>query len=289
MKLNKRKIGWLIALAILMCTPQLMLNFACAEDTDITLLKETKKSIDPYILILGTEANDGNLTVSQEFADGIDKVFLMGNIGTIDYQYISNVIDLMTWRSNENFTKTQFEMFVLSMNKLFGADGLLQSYSNISETTYVWDDSENNCVVLCWLESKSVNVMWYYPEDDSSEKMIIASTEKSTETNSTPIQKSNTKASRYCEVSGCYKEGKYPFSILGRSDEYYCKEHYDEMINIMSKMEEDVGTGKYSKHLCEAGGCNKEGSRSIVGIFGTLEYYCSEHYYEVKKMLELFE
>lgn len=37
-------------------------------------------------------------------------------------------------------------------------------------------------------------------------------------------------------------------------------------------------------HYCEA--CGKEALYSIIGITGTKEYYCYQHYYELKELLE---
>lgn len=42
---------------------------------------------------------------------------------------------------------------------------------------------------------------------------------------------------------------------------------------------ENYSSEKHSKHKCEV--CSKEGTHSIVGISGQIEYYCSEHYYEM--------
>lgn len=293
-KRTSKTISWLLALVMLFCSSGLMVN-ACAENAYTTLIDETKQSIAPYLSILGTDTKGGSLSVSQSFIDNIDKVVLMGNMGTIEHGYTesaSGIIDIMDWYSNDDFSNAQFESFVLLMNEFFGTNGSLQSYSNISDRTYVWVDRENLCMVLCWLEDKTIDVRWYYEEDYLTEEAeptaTPTATPKATATPKPTSKPSGSKITRYCEVDGCYKEGKYPFSILGLPDEYYCKEHYDEMMDIMDMMEEDVGSGSYSKHTCEVDGCYKEGSRSIVGIYGFTEYYCSEHYYDMKEMLDLF-
>lgn len=57
-------------------------------------------------------------------------------------------------------------------------------------------------------------------------------------------------------------------------------------MDIMGDMEKDVGSGRYSKHICEE--CDREGTYSIVGFSGRTEYYCTKHYYEMKELLDTF-
>lgn len=57
-------------------------------------------------------------------------------------------------------------------------------------------------------------------------------------------------------------------------------------MDIIDSMESDVGKGSASKHICEVDGCNKEGTNSIQGLSGKMEYYCTEHYFEMNEMLE---
>lgn len=90
---------------------------------------------------------------------------------------------------------------------------------------------------------------------------------------------------RYCEVDDCYKEGIKEITGLSGKVEYYCYDHYQEMQDIISMMEEDVGSGTESKHQCEE--CSKEGTREIIGLSGTTEYYCTEHYNEMIEILDM--
>lgn len=68
--------------------------------------------------------------------------------------------------------------------------------------------------------------------------------------------------------------------------ENYCQAHYDEIIDMIGDMEQDVGNGSSSKHKCEE--CSREGTHSIIGFSGELEYYCTTHYNELKEMFEIF-
>ena len=88
-----------------------------------------------------------------------------------------------------------------------------------------------------------------------------------------------------CDASGCSNAGIYEFSIF--SDEIkgnYCEAHYNEMIDMIGEMEKDVASGPYSKHTCEE--CSREGIYNFIGLSGTMEYYCTEHYYELVDLLE---
>ena len=55
----------------------------------------------------------------------------------------------------------------------------------------------------------------------------------------------------------------------------------------MGRMEQDAGSGSQSKHQCEVGGCSKEGTHSMVGLNGTMEYYCTEHYNEMAEIMQM--
>lgn len=89
----------------------------------------------------------------------------------------------------------------------------------------------------------------------------------------------------YCDADGCMREGIKSYSGISGETEWYCQEHYDEIMDIIGMMEEDVGTGTASKHTCEV--CSKEGTHSIIGISGETEYYCTEHYNEMSEILNM--
>ena len=42
-----------------------------------------------------------------------------------------------------------------------------------------------------------------------------------------------------CEASGCSKEGTHSLTGLGGNTEYYCTEHYNEIVDMLNKMSED--------------------------------------------------
>lgn len=72
-----------------------------------------------------------------------------------------------------------------------------------------------------------------------------------------------------------------PFS---QQIEYYCYSHYQEILDIIGGMEEDVGNSDYSKHTCME--CNREGTHRYESFTGQTEYYCTTHYEELMDMLE---
>lgn len=85
-----------------------------------------------------------------------------------------------------------------------------------------------------------------------------------------------------CGETGNYKYTNPATHII----EYYCYTHYNEIINMISEMEEDVGKGSYSKHICEQ--CSKEGTHTYYSFTGQTEYYCTQHYEELQSMLNSF-
>lgn len=85
----------------------------------------------------------------------------------------------------------------------------------------------------------------------------------------------------------CGKKASYtytnPFSY---EVENYCYTHYNEIISIMSAMEDDIGKGSYNIHTCEQ--CSREGTHRYKSFTGQIEYYCTEHYKELQAMLNSF-
>ena len=41
-----------------------------------------------------------------------------------------------------------------------------------------------------------------------------------------------------------------------------------------------------TSHTCAASGCYKSGTISIIGFSGEYEYYCAEHYQDMKDILD---
>lgn len=128
--------------------------------------------------------------------------------------------------------------------------------------------------------------------DSNIEKENTTSTTQTTESGSystTTSSKSSysSKITHYCDADGCYREGTKSYVGITGQTEYYCYTHYNEIIDILSSMEEDVGGSTYNKHTCEE--CSREGTYSIIGFSGSTEYYCSKHYNEMKEMLEMFQ
>lgn len=109
--------------------------------------------------------------------------------------------------------------------------------------------------------------------------------DSSSSSNSSSSSSSSSRHKRYCEVGDCLNEGTYEIEGISGLTEYYCSTHYQEMQDIISYMEETVGSGSASKHTCES--CSKEGTHSIEGFSGETEYYCTEHYNEMIEILEM--
>lgn len=85
----------------------------------------------------------------------------------------------------------------------------------------------------------------------------------------------------------CGKNANYTYTNPFSGDvEDYCYDHYNEIVGIMSRFENDVEKSNQSKHICEE--CSREGTHEYQSFTGITEYYCTEHYEELKEMLKSF-
>lgn len=48
-------------------------------------------------------------------------------------------------------------------------------------------------------------------------------------------------------------------------------------------------SSKTIEHYCKADGCYKEGTKAITGFSGEVEYYCYNHYQEIKDIINIME
>ena len=103
------------------------------------------------------------------------------------------------------------------------------------------------------------------------------------ETIDTSTTSSNNTTKYSCAECGKNAPRTYTNPFSGEV-EHYCETHYQEIIDIMSMMEDDVGGSNQSKHTCEQ--CSREGTHKYNSFTGQTEYYCTEHYEELMDMLD---
>ena len=153
------------------------------------------------------------------------------------------------------------------------------------------------CLLLCFLfclascgtkdtVSEETDAQSISSEDTLSSNSKEATIDIEQDRKDTEDQRTSSSYSHSCEVSDCTKPGTESYLGLSGNTEWYCQEHYDEMISMVDDMEDVVGFEIDNSHSCEV--CSRAGTNSIVGISGQLEYYCTEHYNEMQDMLELF-
>ena len=95
----------------------------------------------------------------------------------------------------------------------------------------------------------------------------------------------NNYAEYKAKCTECGKTASYTYkNPFSGKDEPYCYTHYNEIIDMMGSMENDVGSSKQSKHTCEE--CSKEGTHVYYSFTGQTEYYCTKHYEELKDLLK---
>ena len=152
----------------------------------------------------------------------------------------------------------------------------------------VGSNGDGQCNVSDWTDIVAVDAGENYTVGLKSDGTVVIATQDPTNTKtdeSTTKQASTHKNNKICVECGESASYTYtnPFSY---EIEYYCYTHYNEIINIIGGMEEDVGNGSYSKHTCEE--CNREGIHKYNSFTGETEYYCSKHYEELKELLNSF-
>ena len=89
-----------------------------------------------------------------------------------------------------------------------------------------------------------------------------------------------------CAHTGC---SSY---IANSGDTNCCKEHSNRCLDCMKYIDEDAYycvscIAAAATPTCEA--CSKKATCSIKGITGQTEYYCTEHYNEMKELLDWLE
>lgn len=253
----------------------------------------TRISMQPYLVTLGQKTENGSITMSQEDIDNADKINFMGKDGTVEQKFDSNsfIIDEVIWMSNEICNVDEYYEFVHKVDEFFQVEYRdLESAKTISCYTFDYSDEEYPCeVTLAYDNNRQIPfITWRYTLNNTSNNTTeaISSTTENVTSSTEATSKDNTFSENYCIVDNCYREGNHSMIGLSGEKEYYCDTHWKEIQDTLDNMESDVGNSDTSKHKCIVSECDKEGTYSIVGLNGTLEYYCSEHYYEMKELLE---
>lgn len=251
--------------------------------------KKTDESLKIYVDLIGTETEDGNINVSDEFLDNVNNVYIMGRTGTVNHgmaETSDTQIRIMEWSDNEKTTETEFEEFISLLNDYWGETGQIKSYENYSEETHVWKDYDNTSYVLCWYVDGTIKMSWHFDEGITKAEntgFIKDNNNKVTFTNEygTPTTK--------CAHSGC---NNY---IASSGDTNCCTQHSNRCLGCNKYIDEDAlycvacientaNEIKSETHTCEE--CGKEGTYTITGITGQTEYYCYTHYKELQDMYE---
>lgn len=130
-----------------------------------------------------------------------------------------------------------------------------------------WDDSATNVrkVLEYTHDSKLILHIYLMDWNDTgrNNKSSDASSNPSTTKSETP--QTEKKYTHGCEVDGCKKEGSHSLTGFSGSVEWYCDEHYQEMMDILDMMEQDVEKSKSS-------GSSQNSNTPSIAYDATLEY-----------------
>ncbi|MDO4175783.1 MAG: hypothetical protein Q4D42_13575, partial [Eubacteriales bacterium] len=78
---------------------------------EYTMIEKTKESIAIFVELLGTESKNGDITVTDEFLDNMESVYIMGRTGTIVHGFgddMETIISIMEWTDNDSASKSEF-------------------------------------------------------------------------------------------------------------------------------------------------------------------------------------
>lgn len=143
------------------------------ENNTTDMKKKTDESLKMYVDLIGTETEDGNINVSDEFLDNVSNVYIMGRTGTVNHgitETSDTQIRIMEWRDNNETTEKKFEEFISLLNDYWGEQGQIGSYDNRSDETYVWKDYDNFAYVACWYSENTIKMNWEFDESIESSK-----------------------------------------------------------------------------------------------------------------------
>lgn len=254
-----------------------------------TMIDETRESLAVFVKLLGTESEDGNIAVTDEFLENVECVYIMGRNGTVAHGFgddVGTVISIMEWIDNNSASETEFDNFITLLNDYFGETGQVKSYENYSDETYVWKDYDNTSYVLCWYADGVIQLNWHYDKTVSREKndKVVEDVDEKVEF----TNKYGT-ATTKCAHAGCENY------IASSGDTNCCRQHSNRCLECNKYIDEDAlycldciekaaDKIKTEKHICEE--CSDEGIYSMTGLSGKTEYYCYKHYKELEEMME---
>ena len=118
-------------------------------------------------------------------------------------------------------------MFTVAALSLVGCSINDDSASNSSyDNSYTTnDDSDNDSSYSSSSSSSSSS----YDDSDSDYSSSYSSGSSSSSSSSSSIE-------HYCDASGCSKEGTHELTGLDGSPEYYCTEHYNQLVDIVNEL-----------------------------------------------------
>ena len=138
-------------------------------------ISQTKESISRYVNILGASIpDDGNLTASQRFLDNLDRVYVMGKIGSIEFSYSNNVVDTVHWKSYGSETQDKYLIFIDDMKKYCKSDTVVSELDNeLQIEALQWKDPYFDLEMKMWFDQGTINISWQLSD---GEKNIIRET-----------------------------------------------------------------------------------------------------------------
>ena len=164
------------------------------------------------------------------------------------------------WVSDESLTKSEYDDVLFKITNSFGYN---------SEDVYNANDGYYYYIDYAYKYFGSVDYV--------NEKLELTYVKNSEEFNAKWA---------YCQANGCEKYGSYNVSINGSDSKCFCYDHSNEYVSSIENANKKSESKTSSSHQCEASGCTRDGNNSIIGLYGTTEYYCDEHFEEMQEAYE---
>lgn len=213
------------------------------------------------------------------------KLTLFGSEGEIDLEYYRKED---AWGNVETYVESSY--FKLDGYKEFSQGDKKRLFKGLDELfgkseSGVWTDENGNTYSIKNVKdgSYSIDVLWCDYNHDSKyahnieEKKENDKKDIDNDYNYNQSKKNkNSNSSNEIESKSetcivCGKNAAHSIEGLNGTLEWYCDEHWDELVHAYDSI--------VNQHTCIE--CGKLATHSIVGLNGTDEWYCDEHWNEM--------
>ena len=214
--------------------------------------------------LLGSDVDSsGKVTVNDQLVDTTE---LYGYSGRFVPSADESNTFVILWKFTfDQYGNEEYETIKKGMTDDFGSP---DNEGDVKDTSIVyWDNSSTNVrMALEYIHDSNLTLYIYHLDWENSVQgngSAGNSSKSNTDNKTAPQAEKNYVHS--CEADGCKNEGTNSIIGASGSTEWYCNKHYQEMMDILDMMEEDVKKSKNSS-------TSVSGNTSTTTYDATLEY-----------------